>query len=445
MSEGVRDMLVRGVAAAKAGERDEARFLLEWAERQEDASDEQRIEAWLWLSETTDDPRQKRAYIEQILAVDPSHPLARRGLAILQGRLDPEQIIDPDQAAPPVAQPAATAENVRRFVCPQCGGSLAYDAARHALACAYCGKQLWEHEAVLQGALVEEHDFFATLPTARAQRWALATERALACQGCGARIAVPAGQVSAVCPFCSSPHVVVAPAVSELIEPEGLLPFQFDQEQARVHVHDWLAHTRFRPGDLDARAFTALPAGVYLPFWTFDVAGQATWRAQVLESAFGGRSHAQWVPRDGAMPVLLDDLFVAAGHTLPAALVDGLGAYDTHALVPYANDLLAGWPAEIYQITMADASLVARQRALAAARADVERELQAYSEVRDLGLNSAGIAIESYKLVLLPVWIGSYRYQDATHRVVVNGQTGKVAGDVPRGGVQRILAGLFGG
>jgi Tfp pilus assembly protein PilF len=44
MSDGARDLLVRGIAAAKAGERDEARHYLEWALRQEPSSDEQ-IEA----------------------------------------------------------------------------------------------------------------------------------------------------------------------------------------------------------------------------------------------------------------------------------------------------------------------------------------------------------------------------------------------------------------
>ena len=44
----------------------------------------------------------------------------------------------------------------------------------------------------------------------------------------------------------------------------------------------------------------------------------------------------------------------------------------------------------------------------------------------------------------LPVWLSGYRYKKRHFPLAVNGQSGAVAGDVPRGGFQRLLAGLFG-
>jgi len=38
---------------------------------------------------------------------------------------------------------------------------------------------------------------------------------------------------------------------------------------------------------------------------------------------------------------------------------------------------------------------------------------------------------QTFQLVLLPVWVGAYRYRGKIYRVLVNGQTGKVAGDRP--------------
>jgi hypothetical protein len=37
----------------------------------------------------------------------------------------------------------------------------------------------------------------------------------------------------------------------------------------------------------------------------------------------------------------------------------------------------------------------------------------------------------SFKHVLLPVWIASYRFGGTAYRVVVNGQSGSIAGDRP--------------
>src|SRR5687768_9520937 len=95
MDDAGRDLLVRGIAAAKAGSRDEARFFLEKFLRQGNGSDA-RIQAWRYLAAIADDPDEKKEYLGLILASDPLDGLARRDLAVLNGTLDPDQIVDPE-------------------------------------------------------------------------------------------------------------------------------------------------------------------------------------------------------------------------------------------------------------------------------------------------------------------------------------------------------------
>lgn len=442
MSDSVRDLLVRGVAAAKYNDKDEARYYLEWVLRRSDADPEQQAEAWLWLSQVRETPAERRECLENVLAIDPAHPLARRGLAILNGKLKPEEVIDPLQAPQPVAPtPTPGASDVRRYVCPKCGGKMTFASDRRALTCGYCGNKMWEYEAIKAGALVREQDFAATLPTARAHRWQLPTARTLTCQGCGATITLPPLQIAATCPFCGSAHIVTATEVNELIQPEGVLPFQFDAGTAARHIREWLERQRFRPGDLNEAAAIDTPRGVYLPFWTFDIGGEVKWNAMVLERQ--GDS-SRWVPRTGNDLVYENDLLIPASHSLPAELLNDLIDFDTKALAPYSSDSLADWSAEVYRIAMADASLVARQRVLNQSKKQVRDRTLGGETVRDLGFSTAGIAIESYKLALLPVWVAGYRYKGQHYRVVVNGQTGTPAGQVPRSGLGKLMAGLFG-
>src|SRR5512136_897629 len=110
MSETARELLVRGVAAAKTGQaqdKEEARFYLEWVLRIGDATLDQKTTAWLWLSQIEDDPRKKRDCLENVLAADPANGPARRGLAILDGRLKAEDVIDPNQPIAPATPNAA--------------------------------------------------------------------------------------------------------------------------------------------------------------------------------------------------------------------------------------------------------------------------------------------------------------------------------------------------
>lgn len=438
MSDDVRDLIIRGTAAAKAKDKEQARFFLEWAARHEEADRDQRATAWLWLSEISDDPAEKRRCLENVLAHDMRNPLARRGLAILEGRLKPEDVIQPDQRIRRLKPQETRSPDVRRYVCAKCGGRMSLDTRRHMLRCDYCGQQMTEYDALMSDSL--EQDFFAAMPTAKAHRWELPAKRSLACQGCGATFILPAGHISGQCPFCKSPHVVEAVANAELIQPEGFVPFQIDDERALQNVRQWLKQQRFRPSDLDTRSATISPRGIYLPFWTFDVGGEVKWHCMVVEGY--GRS-ARLVPRSDTYVIMYNDVLVPATHSLPADLLGGLSDFDTSKnLAPYSTELLSDRPAEVYQVPLANASLVARQRALAKAQTRIKQNFS--QSVRDVNVASAGLGIDSYKLVLLPVWITGYHYKKRGYPLLVNGQTGSVSGSVPRSRVQNALAWLLG-
>ncbi len=72
------ELVREGIAAAQAGRRTEARSLLTRATQ----SQPEHIIAWLWLSGVVDDPREREACMERVLALDPNHPAARKGLAL---------------------------------------------------------------------------------------------------------------------------------------------------------------------------------------------------------------------------------------------------------------------------------------------------------------------------------------------------------------------------
>ena len=444
MSESVRQLLVRGVAAAKTGQprdKDEARYYLEWVLRSGDATHDQKSTAWLWLSQVEDDLKKKRDCLENVLAADPANGPARRGLALLDGRLKSEDIVDPNQPIAPL-RPDATPHptTVRRYACPQCGGRMSYIAAKRSVGCDYCGNRLHEYQAIQQGALITEQDFTTALATAKGHRWELPVERTLKCEACGAAFAIPPGQVSGHCPFCGSSHVITAGS-SEAIEPEAILPFQFDLDAVGKHIRRWLDDLKFRPDDLDERASITRPRKVFLPFWTFDLGGTLNWNAQVEE---GYGKYKTWVPRTGIHLVYHDDLLIPATRAILKDVLDELIEYDTTALVAFSAELLSDAAAEIYQVPLADASLVARQRALHLGKAYVESNDLAGENYRNFFMNSGGLIVESYKLALLPLWVTRYRYKKEAFLVAVNGQSGKVAGHVPRNGLQKALAGFFG-
>ncbi len=74
-------LLSQGIQAARDGQRQEARALLVQAVR----ADPSNAQAWLWLSAVVEGDEQKRYCLQRVLAIDPRHPAALQGLALLAG------------------------------------------------------------------------------------------------------------------------------------------------------------------------------------------------------------------------------------------------------------------------------------------------------------------------------------------------------------------------
>jgi DNA-directed RNA polymerase subunit RPC12/RpoP len=403
VSESVRDLLVRGVAAAKAGANDEARRYLEWALRL-DPTFQQCIKARLWLSRITDDAAEKRVHLEEILFTDPVHAEARRELAILDGRLDPGDIIDPNDL-PGDGPDTPQSTQARRFACPHCGGRMVFTPDGNALTCEYCAQR---EQARTPGGdeSVDEHDFFLALATAKGHTHPVAT-RCYTCGDCGASFTLGPERMSFTCPYCASVYVVEQTEVRELVPPEGVIPFAVTQDRARRAVHEWLAAEA-----LDAASVASL-SGVYLPMWTFDIDV--------------ARQDRRFVA---------DDVLVPAGSALSPLVTRAARGFSLNNLQPYDPGYLADWPAETYDISVADASIKAR----AEVRAQIAK--RAGGRIEEFGPGVLRLSILSFKLILVPLWILHYRHEGEQYTIVVNGQTGAVQGEKPLKGIRKWLSKL---
>jgi hypothetical protein len=428
MSDSAHDLLVRGIAAAKAKDKSEARFYLEWVLRDEPDAD-QRMDAWLWLSEISEDPAEKRDYLERVLAENMAHPVARRKLALLDGRLNPAEVVDPDRLAQP-APGAPQAAEAQRFICPTCGGRMTFTPDGQSLTCEYCDRRegLTRPGAAADG--VEDQDFIVALATARGHLAPVAV-RSLACRSCGAVFMLSPETLSVTCPFCASAYVVETAETRELIPPAAVIPFAVARETAGSAARHWLE------SEADVRLPRGQPPvhGLYVPAWTFDLSFDLRW-TYVKEDGQFARTLS------GNSPAFFDDVVTAACEDLPEPLLKELDHYRLDGLKPYDARYLADWPARVYTVPLAEASLDARARTLPKARAHVTVELQL--EGSQVQVTPAAINVTAFKLILLPAWLARYAVEGKTHSVVVNGQTGAVRAERPQSGVRKVLDWLLG-
>ena len=135
---------------------------------------------------------------------------------------------------------------VDTFPCAQCGGALAWDAAKRSMACPYCGHQqampLQPAEQAQEIPLEEGY--------ARAVKGLGTPVETINCKDCGATVNVSPGERTTKCAFCGSHQVLQVQTDANAIRPESLVAFQVDKATANSRISGWMGDLWFRPKDL---------------------------------------------------------------------------------------------------------------------------------------------------------------------------------------------------
>ena len=331
----------------------------------------------------------------------------------------------------------ANDSKAKAFRCPNCSADMRYDAGEQKLACDHCGhvKAIAQQEGQQN---IVEYNLEGGLAQS-AERGLGAETKSSRCQECGATVSFTEAETAKSCDFCGSSQILEQQSNRNLIRPESVVPFKVDRQAASKSFTGWLSKLWFRPSDLKVKAKVTEIGGVYIPYWTFDADVHSDWTAEagyyyyVTETDDEGDEHevrhTRWEQAWGDRRDNFDDVLVCASKGLPENLSKKLSTFNTKELQPYDPGFLAGWRAEEYAVDLnegwkqAVSQMESKQHSRCAG--DVDGDTHRFLNVANTFSN------ETFKHVLLPIWISAYRYKEKVYRFLVNGQTGEVAGKAP--------------
>lgn len=328
---------------------------------------------------------------------------------------------------------------INRFPCPGCGASLVFDPGVAKLRCPYCGSTAEigsEATAHLEELPFEQ---FASRDLDLVKLSPTALE--VACASCGSVTEFEPGDAAAACPFCAAPIVMQPKAADPLIAPAGVLPFGIEKRQADTRVQSWIGGLWFAPNDLKALARHQGMTGVYLPYWTFDARTTTEWVGERGDAYRDrdNRTQIRWSRREGTLHLDIDDALMPATSAVQRNYLYALDPWPLAGLKAYEPAYLAGFRAQRYQIPLPQAWNMAGQEVIRPAIEAQVRRLIGGDQQRVRELNTAYSDV-TFKHILLPVWIGAYRYQSRVYQIVVNAQTGEVQGERPWSAAKIALA-----
>jgi hypothetical protein len=359
---------------------------------------------------------------------------------------------------PPIIN-EATAQ--KKFSCPSCGGEAQWNPAKKLLVCPFCGTTSpAQAELDVSGDTnIVEHDLAAALrglPDS-ARGWQ-ADKTCVKCQSCQAISVFDAARVGQRCDFCGSTALLPYEEVKDAFRPESLLPMKISETHVRDAIRQWYGNRWFAPNKLKNAALTDTVKGLYIPYWTFDAQVHAEWTAEsgyfYYETEYytdaNGRQQSRqvqkvrWEPSAGALDHFFDDELVPASRGVQAEMLRQIEPFpSTTELVPYNAGFLSGWVVERYQIDLVTAAKMSRDR--------MEREMYALCAARVPGDTHQNLNVEddysgqTFKHILVPIWLLTYNYGAQNYQVVINGYTGRIAGAYPKSWIKiffAVLAGL---
>ncbi len=334
---------------------------------------------------------------------------------------------------------------ISKFACPACGAEAVWTPSKKALVCPYCST-VSPAELKADGTLVEENDLVTALRAIPDDQRGWAAERkTVKCQSCHAISVFDEKRVAQKCDFCGSPSIIAMEDVGTPIRPGSQLPFKVPETQVREDIRRWYGSHFWAPNKLGEKALTDTLHGLYLPYWTFDAHAECPWEAEAghyyyTTNSKGERTrHTRWEYASGHVSTDFDDVLVPASKGVHTNLLEQLQPFPTTTdLLPYDPGYLSGWVVEQYQIDLIQGAQDSRQRMDDLLRAQCVSHIPGDTH-RNLQI-SPDYSAQTFKHILLPVWLLSYTYGAKTYQVAVNGSTGKITGEYPLSWVKITIA-----
>ncbi|WP_448381260.1 primosomal protein N' (replication factor Y) - superfamily II helicase [Gloeomargarita sp.] len=326
--------------------------------------------------------------------------------------------------------------------CPQCGAKgLEFAPQLQKLQCTYCG---WQTEVPRTEEEIHEYSYEFFLQKADNQQVTL-TEQEIQCPSCGAITTFDPRHVADLCAFCGT-YLNVQPRTSNpLIAPQAVRPFAVPREQASGRLLQWLGQHWFAPNDLKQLAQPERLQGIYLPFWTFDSHTRSFYRGERGEYYYETETYrdsdgelqthevrrTRWYSTQGWVERFFDDVLVPATRSVRTRPLERLmgWSYSPSDLRSYSPAFLSGYRVERYQVPLREAFAQAQKKMDAVIREDVRQDIGG-DEQRIHSIKTQYNAV-TFKHVLLPVWLFSYRYRGKVYQVMACGVTGRILGDYP--------------
>jgi DNA-directed RNA polymerase subunit RPC12/RpoP len=335
--------------------------------------------------------------------------------------------------------------------CPFCGGSLEFDIGSQMVKCPYCDNEFNPNELKKNEGDLTVSDEQIELAEDGGSEWDDAELYGISeyqCKTCGGNLYTDETTSATICPYCGN-AVMLKGRLSGSLKPDLVIPFQKTKEQALQGLEDHCRSKWFVAKAYKENNKLEEVKGLYVPFWVYDAdldadvtyncVDERTWRSGNTE--YTERKYYK-VRRAG--DIAFDHVPADGSSKMPDDLMESIEPFDHNKSVDFTTAYLSGYVADKYDVDQETVRPRVRKR-MAEGAADAFASTVHYDEV---SVENSSITAKSSTVnyTLYPVWLLSTQWKDQMFMFAMNGQTGKMVGNLPMDKLRMgsAVAGLFG-
>lgn len=344
--------------------------------------------------------------------------------------------------------------DINEYKCPSCGGAIEFDSHSQKMKCPYCDTEfdletLKKYDEQLSKEAEQKDDIsdWQTDPGKQWQEGETDGMNVYTCKSCGGEIVSDENTGATSCPYCGNP-VILTERFRGALRPDMVIPFKLDKKAAKEAYYKHIKGRPLLPKVFRRENHIDEIKGIYVPFWLFDadVAADARYKATKVrtwsDSDYDYTETSYYsVDRSGNMSFV--SVPVDGSSRMPDDLMESIEPYKVADAVEFQTAYLSGYLADKYDVDAQQSTDRARERMKESAQDVLRDTVKGYASVIPENTN-VRISGGDAKYALYPVWILNTTWRGKKYIFAMNGQTGRMTGDLPvdNGAYTRWLLGL---
>lgn len=330
------------------------------------------------------------------------------------------------------------------YKCPNCTAALVFDSKTQKMKCEYCEGEFsvedleaLKEDELSQEQIPQEESGWDNFRPEEWQSCDMEGMRIWNCSSCGAEIVAEETLGSMKCPYCDN-AMIMPEQFGGMYLPDYIIPFKKSKKEAMEALKAYYSGKPLLPKIFKDENHMEEIKPVYVPFWLFDLGVSAKFRYEGVKIHTYKKGEYRYtvsrfyeIMRKGSMK--FQRIPVDGSRRIDDTTMEAIEPYDYKELEEFKISYLSGYLANKYDVEPDELTNRVHERIQQSVRNFFRESVMGYDTVltkkEQVYIQEKG----AVKYALLPVWFLNTKWNGKMYSFAMNGQTGRLIGDLPVG------------